>query len=197
MTRVRSRRPGSPARSSRRRCRPPAPVRRRHRCRASSRVAPSKASRASSSPLMISALDAEREPDAGQRTRRGSPRHAPPTSRRTARLATSRSAISAAYSSSAANVRSSASAANTPVRSTPCPSRTIVVRRSTCSACPASSVEVGDQQPQRVGAAVDGRPDHGSFAARGSTHGPLCHHSGNRSSASSPSGLTPGPAASA
>ena len=49
---------------------------------------------------------------------------------------------------------------------------------------------VGDQQPDRVGPAVDPGNSH-----RG-THGPPAHQSGSWASASSPSGLTPGPTAS-
>ena len=101
-----------------------------------------------------------------------------------------------------ANVRSSASAANTPVRSTSWPSRTISVARTTSTARCAVAVEVGDQQAKRVGPAVDrGDPGHvrSSWepAAAAGTHGPASHQRGTASRASSPSGLTPGPAASA
>ena len=57
----------------------------------------------------------------------------------------------------------------------------------------AVGVDVGDEQPDRVGAAVDrGDAGHSSTC----THGPSAHHSGSSARASSPSGLTPGPAAS-
>ena len=69
---------------------------------------------------------------------------------------------------------------------------------------PRGRVEVGDQQPDRVRAAVDAQPPRrcGPVTASaprpgaGSTQRPAVHH-GIRASASSPSGLTPGPAASA
>jgi hypothetical protein len=57
----------------------------------------------------------------------------------------------------------------------------------------AVDVEVGHQQPERIRAAVDGR-DAGHPT---SAQGPPAHQSGNASSASSPSELTPRPAASA
>ena len=60
------------------------------------------------------------------------------------------------YSSSVAKVRSRAASANTPVRSTSCPSRTIVVRRSSARDLTRLDVEVGHQQAQGVGAAVKG-----------------------------------------
>ena len=54
--------------------------------------------------------------------------------------------------------------------------------------------QVGDQQLDGVGAAVDrGDPGHGVTT----TQGPSAHQSPSRSSTSSPSGFTPGPAASA
>ena len=61
-----------------------------------------------------------------------------------------------------------------PVRSTPCPSRTISIRRSTSRSVPGVGVDVGDQQPDRVGAAVDRRdPRHGVVLVRGArTAGP-------------------------
>ena len=80
-----------------------------------------------------------------------------------------------------------------PVRSTPCPSRTTRISRTTSVSAP--SLDVGDQQPDRVRPAVDAGDAHHD-APRG-THGPSAHHAGSAASASSPSGFTPGPAASA
>ena len=101
-----------------------------------------------------------------------------------------------------ANVRRSASGANAPVLSTSCPSRTIIVRRSSVTRRAGRGVEVGDEQAQGVRPAVECRdPGHetptASSSAAEPVHGPFDHHFGSSSSASSPKGLTPGPAASA
>ena len=56
-----------------------------------------------------------------------------------------------------ASVRSIASGAMRPVRSTPWPSRTISIRRMDVGERPGRRVDVGDEQADRVGAAVDGR----------------------------------------
>src|SRR5205823_2576275 len=56
-----------------------------------------------------------------------------------------------------------------------------------------SAVDIGDQQPQRVRPAIDGRnAGHGAI-----THGVSRPHGGKVASASSPNGLMPGPTASA
>ena len=59
--------------------------------------------------------------------------------------------------------------------------------------------ELSDEQPQRVGTAVDACDDHWPSGAGHSdgTQGPPAHQACRRSSTSSPTGLTPGPAASA
>ena len=154
-SRRRSRRRGS-ARSSRRRCRSPAPARpaSARRCR----TAPSNASAASSSPVSTSGSTPSRASTPSAKT-------SPFAASRVAEVAQNRirgrrraRAISAAYSSIAANVRSSASSASRPVRSTPWPSRTIrdLAHRDVG--------QVADQQLDRVGAAVD-RGDQRSLRA--------------------------------
>ena len=96
-----------------------------------------------------------------------------------------------------------------PVRSTPWPSRTISIRRSDVGQRAGRRVDVGDEQADRVGAAVDGAdPDgcrrsrrvcrHPSPSARpvrrvGRAAGAAATSRRACSSASSPSGLTPGP----
>ncbi len=71
-----------------------------------------------------------------------------------------------AYSSQAAKTRASASSASRPVRSTSWPSRTIRSSRTRLSWVPAVRVDVGDEQPDGVRAAVDrGDPGHSSPAA--------------------------------
>ena len=121
------RRPGrrAPARSSRRRCRRPAPARAARDLRAL--IAPAKTSAASSSPRQHLRLDPEPTAYAlgeDSLALRAS-RVAEVAQKRTRSAATPWSRMIAAYSSIAANVRSSASSASRPVRSTPCPSRTI------------------------------------------------------------------------
>ena len=75
------------------------------------------------------------------------------------------------------------------------------ISRTRSSLVPGVDVEVGDQQPQRVGAAVEGgdaghaRPPLRRRSLRWSDRrtGQAAHHSPSSSSTSSPSGLTPRP----
>ena len=143
--------PGS-ARSSRRRCRPPAPG-----GRAASRevrTAPSKDSAASSSPDSTSGSTPSRartpvDEDVGVGGVAGRRGRAEPD-----RVARRAAAISAAYSSIAANARSSASSASRPVRSTSWPSRTIahLADRAPSGRSPISSLIV--LVPQSMAATV-------------------------------------------
>ena len=56
-------------------------------------------------------------------------------------------------------------------------------------------VGIRDEEADRVGPTVDCCDSHWSRPSSVLTHGLVRHHSGSRSSASSPRGLTPGPAA--
>ena len=85
--------------------------------------------------------------------------------------------------------------ASRPVASTPWPSRTTSIRR-TRSVAPPVGRDVGDEQADGVGAAVD-RRDPGHAAPSGSAHGPWPTTPPSPSTARSPIGFTPGPAASA
>ena len=131
---------------------------------------------------------------AGERQRRlGRARRSPrarcrapnaPSSTKSARLAASRVALVAtirtasapdatrsapAYSTSAIRVRSIAAGSRRPVRSTPSPSRTIRISRDQIDQRRRPAPGLGDQQPDRVGAAVDA----------GYAHGPSVHHGGS------------------
>ncbi|CAM5356841.1 hypothetical protein SCYAM73S_05427 [Streptomyces cyaneofuscatus] len=135
------------------------------------------------------------------------------------------SSMTSAYSRQAAKVRSSASGASRPVLSEAAwPRRTIVIRRSSWVKEPVAGSASSDVSrmefvPQSTAATLVMRPalrrgrrrdgrrsgprrprppsqPSSSFGTHGVTHAPLAHHSGSIAMASSPSGFTPGPAAS-
>ena len=125
----------------------------------SARVAPSYVSCASTSPLTTSGSTPRRWRTPAMKT-------SELDASRDAEVAQNRSASTrcasriAAYSSTAAKVRSRASSARRPVRSTSWPSRTIRISRTSVDLVARRGVEVGDEQLDRVGAAVD-RSDSG------------------------------------
>ena len=126
--------------------------------------------RASSSPATTSGAT-PRSPNASRTPATNSPalrasRDAEVATKRTRSTPSARHC--SAYSRARRSVRAIASGAMTPVRSTPCPSRTISIRRTT-SVEPAVVADVGDEQADRVGAAVD-RGDAGPDAV---AHGAL------------------------
>ena len=142
------------------------------------RVAPSKDSAASSSPLTTSGCDAERL--AHHLARRPSRLRAS----RVALVATMRVALDAELAAGRgvvgqrdAGCARAPRGASSPVRSTPWPSRTTRISRWT--SCLLRAVDVGDEQADRVGAAVDGGDPHErvrlpgtASGSSGSTHGP-------------------------
>ena len=165
---------------------------------ASSRVAPAKDSAASSSPGDDLGLDAEPVARRRRRTRRGSPRRGTRRWRRTGPARRRCARTTSAYSSQ----RGEGARPAPPGRAgrcgrRPAPSRTISIRRSTSVSVAGVGVDVGDEQPDRVGAAVDrGDPGHGARPGADDARARCATSRAARPSASSPSGFTPGPAAS-
>ena len=141
---------------------------RRSLAAASSRVAPAKDSSASSSPVIDLGLDAEDLARRRRRTRRGSRRRGSPRSRRSARARRRCSRDRPRRTSrSAAKVRSSASGASRPVRSTPWPSRTISIRRSTsASVAGVGSTSATSSRIELVPQSIGGDPASRRLARR-------------------------------
>ncbi len=162
------------------------------------RTAPSKVSAASSAPSTTSGSTPSRSRTPAVKTSAlAASRVAEVAQNRIREGGTPWAAISAAYSSSAAKARPAprrrgVRCGRGPGRGAPC-------------ASPAPRLgQLADQQLDRVGAAVDGRDGLGdglgallSHGRSGETQGPAAHQSPSASSTSSPSGLTPGPWASA
>ena len=150
-------------RSSRRRCPRPGRARRGRSRPVSSLVAPVKENSASWSPEITSGST----PRMSSTPRTNSSRF---SASREAEVATKRtrsapcSLMTAAYSRQAAKVRSSASGASRPVRSTPWPSRTMVIRRSSSTSSPVAGSASATRSrmefvPQSTAATrVTGRP---------------------------------------